>query len=68
MFFNVCLHLHSFPRHAYGRKSDVLVDKEPQGNWRWDSNSRDVVAISPSSSSPATERSGELDCRLIMIC
>ena len=26
---------------------------EPQGNWRWNSNSRDVVASSPSFSRPA---------------
>ena len=27
---------------------DRSVDGEPQGNWRWNSNSRDVVASSPS--------------------
>ena len=30
------------------RKSTCSVDREPQGNWRWNSNSRDVVASSPS--------------------
>ena len=30
------------------RKSACSVDREPQGNWRWNSNSRDVVASSPS--------------------
>ena len=56
-FFNVCFHSHSFPLCADWRKSDSSVDKEPQGNSRWDSNSRDVVAISPSSSGPATRAS-----------
>ena len=26
---------------------DSLVEREPQGNWSWNSNSRDVVASSP---------------------
>ena len=51
--FNVCLHPHSFPLCAYWWKSDSLVDGEPQGNWRWNLNSRDVVASSPSFSRPA---------------
>ena len=34
-------------------KSDSTVDGEPQGNWIWNSNSRDVVASSPSFSLPA---------------
>ena len=38
---------------AYWRKSDRSVDREPQGNWRWNSNSRDVVASSPSFCLPA---------------
>ena len=46
------------------RKSDSPVDGEPQGNWRWNSNSRDVVASSPSFSRPAAERPGELAPRL----
>ena len=29
-------------------KSDSSVDGEPQGNWRWNSNYRDIVASSPS--------------------
>ena len=28
-----------------GGKSDRSVDGEPQGNWRWNSNSRDVDAV-----------------------
>ena len=44
MFFNVCLHSCSFPLRAYWQKSDSSVDGEPQGNWGWNSNSRDVVA------------------------
>ena len=45
----VCIpDLHSFPLRTNWRKSDTSVDGEPQGNWRWNSNSRDVVASSPS--------------------
>ena len=33
---------------------NLTVDGEPQGNWIWNSNSRDVVASSPSFSHPAT--------------
>ena len=53
MFFKVCLHLHSLPLRADWRKSYSSVDREPQGNWRRNSNSRDVVASSPSFSRPA---------------
>ena len=35
------------------RKSNSSVDGEPQGNWRRNSNSRNVVASSPSFSCPA---------------
>ena len=35
------------------RKSNNSVDREAQGNWRWNSNSRDVVASPPSFSHPA---------------
>ena len=39
----------SFPLRTDWRKSDSSFGGEPQGNWmRWDSNSRDVVASSPS--------------------
>ena len=48
VFFNVCLHSCSFPLLADWRKSDSSVDREQQGNWRWNSNSRDIVASSPS--------------------
>ena len=54
VFFNVCLHSHSFPFRADWWKSDSSVDGEPQGNCRWNSNSRDVIASSPSFSHPAT--------------
>ena len=47
-FFNVCLRSRSFPLHADWRKSDSSVDREPQGNWNWNSNSRYVVVSSPS--------------------
>ena len=54
MFFNVCLHSRLFPLRADWRKSDSSVDGEPQGNWRWNSTSGDVlVSNSPSFSRPA---------------
>ena len=34
----------SFPLHEDWRKIDSSVNREPQGNWRWNSNSRDLVA------------------------
>ena len=46
-FFNVCLHSCWFPLCAHWRKSDRSVDGEPQGNWRQNSNCRDIVASSP---------------------
>ena len=57
---NVCLHLRSLPPRADWRKSDSPVDGEPQGNWCRNSNSRDVVASSPSFSHLATRAPGEL--------
>ena len=54
LFLNVCLHSRSFRLRADQFKSDCSVDGEPQGNWRWNSNSRDVIASSPSFSRPAT--------------
>ena len=35
------------------RKSDSSFDGESQGNWRWNSNSRYVIASSPCFSRPA---------------
>ena len=64
MFFNVCLHSRSFPLGADWWKSDTSVDGEPQGNWRWNSNCRDVVISSPSFSRPAAQPPGELAGRL----
>ena len=52
MFFNVCLHSCLFPLHTDWLKFGSPVDGMPQGNWRWNSSSRDVVASSPSSSCP----------------
>ena len=40
-------------------KSDASVD----GNWRWNSNSRDVVASSPSFPAPPSESPGEFTRR-----
>ena len=54
LFFKVCLHSRQFPLHVDWRKSDSPVDGEPQGNWRQNSNSRDVVANSPFFSHPAS--------------
>ena len=53
VFFNACLHSRSFPLRADWRKFDSSVNGEPQGNWRWNSNSRIVVARSPSFFRPA---------------
>ena len=60
-FFNVCLHMHSFPLHTDWQKSDSSVDGYPQANWRWNSNSRDVVASSLSFSLP-TARASQRAC------
>ena len=51
---DTCLHSHSFPLHTDWRNSDSSVDREPQGNWNRNSNSRHVVASYPSFSCPAT--------------
>ena len=56
--------LHSFLLRLDWWKCDSSVDGEPQGNWRWNSNSRDVFASSPSFSRPALPRPGELAHRL----
>ena len=53
VFFNVRLHSCSFPLRTDWRKSESSVDGEPQGNWKWNSNSRDMAASSPSFSRPA---------------
>ena len=37
-----------------GRNLAVQSTGKPKGNWRWNSNFRDVVASSPSFSHPAT--------------
>ena len=46
------------------RKSDSSVDQEQKGKWRWNSNSRDVVASSPSFSRLTARAPGELALRL----
>ena len=51
--------MHLFPLCADWQKSDSSVDGEPQGNWRWNSNSTDVVASSPSFSCPAAKSTPE---------
>jgi len=46
--------LHSFLLRTDWRKFDSSVNREQQGNWRLNSNSRDLVGSSPSFSCPAT--------------
>ena len=53
VFVYIRAHSRWFPLRADWRKSNSSVDGEPQGNWRRNSNSRDVVASSPSFSCPA---------------
>ena len=48
------------------RKSNCSVDGEPQGNWRWNSSPRDVVANSPFFY-PPPERLGKLARRLPVV-
>ena len=62
-FFNVCLHLRSFP-HCADWQTDSSLDRESQGNGRWNSNSSDIVASSPSLSHQTPERPGELAPKL----
>ena len=50
--FSMFLHSRSFLLLGDWRKSDSSVDGEPQGNRRWNSNTRDVVASSPTFSRP----------------
>ena len=52
---NVCVHSHSFLLCTDSQKSESSVKEEPQGNWRWSTNSRDVVASSLPFSCPATK-------------
>ena len=54
------------PLRADWRKFDSSVDGE-KGNWRWNSNSRGVIASSPFFSAPPTERPGELGLSLIRL-
>ena len=61
-FFSVCLHLRLFLLRADWRKSDSSVGWEPQGNWRWNLNSRDVFTSSPSISRPAACRAPRRAC------
>ena len=63
-YLNVCLNLHSFQLHADWQKSDSSVNGELQGNCRWNSNSRDLVASSLPFPIPLPEHPRELPCRL----
>ena len=48
------------------RKSNSSIDREPQGNWRWNSNSKDEIASSPFFFRPAARHPGELARRLVV--
>ena len=50
--FSKFVYIRALPLRADWWKSDSWVHREAQGNWRWNSNSRDVVASSPSFSRP----------------
>ena len=60
MFFNVSLLSRSFSLRADWQTFDSSIDGEPQGNWKWNINSREVVARSPLFFRPATRHPGEL--------
>ena len=66
VLLNVCLHSRSFPLRTDWWKSDHSVDGEPQGNWRWNSNSRDVILLQAPLPfpTPPPECLGELARRL----
>ena len=54
LFYNYCRRvLRSFLLRDDWWKFHSTVDREPQGNCRWNSNSRDVVGSCPSFSCPA---------------
>ena len=56
MCFSMFVYLRACFRFAViGGKLTAQATREPQGNWSWNSNSRDVVASSPSFSCPATQ-------------
>ena len=57
LFFNVCSHLRSFPLHTDWRKSDSLVDGEPQ---------KIGDGIQTPFPSLPPERPGELPRRLVL--
>ena len=58
IILGTCLHSRSFPLHTDWRKSDSLVDGEPQGNWRWSIKFQRRVASSPFFSRPASRAPG----------
>ena len=59
VFFNVCLHLRSFPLCADWRNLADQSDGKPQGNWRESRESKSLQALLPFPASPP-ERPGEL--------
>ena len=58
-----CFSMFAYIR-ADWRKSDSSVEGKPKGNWRWNSNSRDVVVCCPSFPTPPPQSPGELAPRL----
>ena len=63
-----CVHLRLFPLRADWQKSDSSVNREKQGKRRHNSNSRDVVASSPSFSCPTTKAPESLHSGYIEKC
>ena len=55
VFFDHYAHSRLFPLCADWQKSDSSVNGEQQGNWRHNSNFRDIVASSPSFSCPTAK-------------
>ena len=64
---NVSVHSHSFLLCADSQKSESLVKEEPQGNWRWSTNSTDVVASSLSFSCSATKVPQRASCSQVTL-
>ena len=70
--FQCCLHSRSFLLRTDWQKYESSVNREPQVNWRWNSNPRDIVgygwlqALLPFPT-PPPEHPGELAHRLVTI-
>ena len=64
--FNSCFSMFVYIRADWW-KSDSSVDREPQGNWRWNSNSRDSCKLSFLFPAPPPKHPRELACRLWLV-